>query len=306
MLASRSSLSLPAVSLPAVSLPAVSLPAVSLPAVSLPAVSLPVLSLPLLIALGCGGKQIAEADGSGLPAYDACADSASLARVVIHDFEGMLPMGLSWFTNSDGTSTQLSPVPPGTSTTPLEAPKCPGTAAGSGFHIVATQLQSWGYSFGFNGLNALPGAGGSSYFDANDWDGLSMWVRKGSGPSASSIFASVSERYTDPTGAALFTAAEADLLLDTGGYCDFNARDVNGDQVSDPLLSQCDRFGAGVGIATEWRFFKVPFSRMRQRAFGRPSAQSGPDQRILGLDFGLDGENWDFWIDDLAFYRDAE
>lgn len=226
---------------------------------------------------------------------------------MIADFEGMLPTGLSWFTGSDGTSTQVSPVPPGTSTTPLEARKCPNDPApGSGFRIVATGLQGYGYSFGFNGLNALPGAGGASYFDATNWDGLSMWVRKGTGPSASSIFASVNERYTDPSGAALFTPAEAGVLLkSTGAYCDFNALDVVGnDGVLDPLLSQCDRFGAGVGIATEWRFFKVPFTRMRQRAFGRPSLQSTPDPRILGLDFGLDGENWDFWIDDLAFYRD--
>jgi hypothetical protein len=33
---------------------------------------------------------------------------------------------------------------------------------------------------------------------------------------------------------------------------------------------------------------------------------SMPDTRILGLEFGLDGENWDFWLDELAFYRDAE
>jgi hypothetical protein len=261
----------------------------------------------LWLALGCGGKQVSDANGSDLPLYDPCAESSALTKVVIADFEGALPMGLNWSNNSDGTSMQLNPYPPATATTPLEATKCPNDAApGSGFHIVATALQGWGYSFAFNGLNVLSGGSGSSYFDATEWDGLSMWVRKGTGPSASSIFASVSDRYTDPSGAALFSAAEADLLLSTGAYCDFSAIDVNNDQANDPLLSQCDRFGAGVGIATEWRFFKVPFSRMRQRAFGRPSQQSSPDVRILGLDFGLDGENWDFWIDDLAFYRDAE
>lgn len=88
-------------------------------------------------------------------------------------------------------------------------------------------------------------------------------------------------------------------------YCNYDAADVDDDGTPDPLLSQCDRFGAGVGISTEWRFFKVPFSRMRQRAYGRPSRLDAPDTKILGLEFGLDGENWDFWIDDLAFYRDA-
>jgi hypothetical protein len=209
--------------------------------------------------------------------------------------------------------------------TPLEAPKCPTDAApGSGLHIVATGLQAFGYSFGFNALDPLqpgePRAAGQSFFDAEagGWDGLSMWVRKGVGPSASSIFASVSDRFTEPspTAVALFPTEEASALLppnkcppaSMGGscFCNFDAADVNDDGAPDPLLSQCDRFGAGVGIATEWRFFKVPFGKMRQRAYGRPSLRSAPDTKILGLEFGLDGENWDFWIDDLAFYREPD
>jgi hypothetical protein len=263
------------------------------------------LGLVSLASVGCGGEQATGTDGSLAPPYDPCEDNSKIEKVVVADFESALVV--SGFTGSDGTApdSQLSPVPPAMPASPLEAAKCAADAApGSALHIVATGLTGYGYTFGFNGLNMLPGAGGATYFDASEWDGLSMWVRKGSGPSSSSIFASVSERFTDPAGASLFPASEADVLLDTGAYCAYDAFDVTGDQVSDPLLTQCDRFGVGIGIATEWRFFKVPFARMRQRAYGRPSTQATPDPKILELDFGLDGPSWDFWIDELSFYRD--
>jgi hypothetical protein len=270
------------------------------------------LALTALALTHCGGETLPPEVDDGGQGTGPCEESSTLERLMIADFEGT-PMA-SWFTGSDGTAplNQLSPPPPSVFTTPLEAPKCPeqDVAAGSAFQILATGLQSYGYSFGFNTFT-FPEAAGAAYFDASTWDGLSMWVRKGEGPSpearsSSSFFAGVSERFTDPAGAVLFTPDEADLLLSTGTYCAYNAVDVTGDGVTDPTLSQCDRFGSGIGIATEWRFFKVPFSGMRQRAFGRPSAQSGVDTRIFGLDFGLDGENWDFWIDDIAFYRDTE
>lgn len=261
---------------------------------------------------GCGGEKVESTDGGGDVPYDACQESQSLEKSVIADFDSATLA--TFYSSNDGTPGAV--FTPGVPTEVLEAPRCDGGAAtDTAFHFVGTGFQSYGYSFGFNALGALPGSGGATYFDAGEWSGISMWVRKGSGPSASSIFASVSERYTDPSGGNLFSAAELDSLLEPGQcpvdqamggpcYCAFIAVDVNGDQTVDPLQSQCDRFGAGVGIATDWRFFKIPFARMRQRAYGRPSPAPAPDPLILAVEIGLDGENWDFWIDDLAFYRD--
>lgn len=258
----------------------------------------------------CGGDTSQPPLGGGPAPYDPCVESANLDRAMIADFESQ-PMNST--TSNDGTASRIEPtsvVP-----SPLEAARCPGDdTAGSAFHVVATGFQSWGYSFGFNNLGTLPGAGATEYFDASSWTGISMWVRKGSAESASSIFASVADRFTLPSGGALFPEDERDLLLapehcppDAGEcYCNFDAVNVDTSTPDpDPLLSQCDRFGTGIGIATEWRFFKVPFERMRQRAYGRPSALSQPDVAIIGVEFGLDGEDWDFWIDDIAFYRDA-
>jgi hypothetical protein len=251
---------------------------------------------------GCGGEKIVDTSQGEAPLYDPCEDSASLEKAVVDDFESM-PV-VSFFASSDGTSTDVTPPSGSTTTTPLEASKCASDATpGSGFHVVARGLQAYGYTFGFNTFTMLPGGGGQSYFDISNWDGLSMWVRKGKEAAASSFFASVADRYTSPMGGSLFTPAEAEELLG-GAYCGDNASDVNNDGTPDPLRSQCDRFGVGIGIATEWRFFRVPFSRMRQRAYGRPSALSVPDSKIIGLNFEIRGDNLDFWIDDVAFYRE--
>lgn len=265
--------------------------------------------------IACGGETLPPDTGGGGQLIDACTEAAGLETALVADFEA-LPV-VNWFASNDMTpGGVVEPAILGGS--PLEAPKCAtDAAAGSAFHVRAIGFTAYGYSFGFNGLNAIPGAGAATYFDTAEWTGLSMWVRKGSSDSNSSIFASVSDRFTDPSGdfLGLFSEAESaqllapaqcptDQAMGAGCYCNFNAVDVDNNGTPDPLLSQCDRFGAGIGIATEWRFFKVPFSRMRQRAYGRPSALSQPDRAILGIDIGLDGENWDFWIDDIAFYRD--
>lgn len=273
----------------------------------------------------CGGENATGPDGNEDVPYDPCQESANLEKAMIADFEG--PPLATFTSSNDGTGTILTA---GLATEPLEASKCStDTVPGTAYHFLGEGFQSYGYSFGFNALNALPDAGGDIYFDATEWDGLSMWVRKGPGssaeePSASSIFASVADRYTVPLGRSLFEGEEVEELLPPDKcpladptpttpvampapcYCSYDAEDVNGDEVPDALQSQCDRFGAGVGIALDWRFFKIPFARMRQRAFGRPSPLPAPDPFILGVEIGLDGENWDFWLDELAFYRDPE
>jgi hypothetical protein len=43
---------------------------------------------------------------------------------------------------------------------------------------------------------------------------------------------------------------------------------------------------------------------MRQRAYGRPSQLARPDVNLSGIEFGLDRDDWDFWLDDVAFYRE--
>jgi hypothetical protein len=265
-----------------------------------------------LLAAACGGKQLPEEQGGQQQAYDPCEDSRTLEVTLVADFESPFDpaTGVNPVSGNDGTPGATFNL----AAEPLPATKCAGEPAGSAYHLVATGLQAYGFSLGFSQLHLLPGADGAgTHFNATSWTGISMWVRKGSPEATSSFFAAVADRYTDPGGDVLFDETETVELLDAANcpapamsdcYCAFNALDVNGDTTPDPFSSQCDKFGAGIGMDTDWRFFKVPFSRMRQRAFGRPSELTEPERRILAFDFGISGTNIDFWLDELAFYRE--
>jgi hypothetical protein len=75
-----------------------------------------------------------------------------------------------------------------------------------------------------------------------------------------------------------------------------------------PVDSQkCDRFGAGIGLEKQWRFVKIPFSAMRQRGYGLKSpAGRLLVEQLLGFGIYMDIGNWDFWIEKVAFYTDAQ
>jgi hypothetical protein len=251
----------------------------------------------------CGGETGGD-EGSGNDLeYNQCMDAAAVDKVLIGDFE--TPMAMGWSFNGDMSPAPILSPPVGGNppTTAIgDVQRCgPG---GSALHITASNIVSYGPSITFNQWMVLDPANTGTYFDASGYTGVAFWVRRGQN-SGTTLFASVAERSTDPTGASLFDGADGAMLLPTGTYCGDNAVDVNGDGTMDPLQSQCDRFGAGIGLGTEWRFYKVPFSKMRQRAYGRPAFDPQPDSRVLRVQFDLDGAAWDLWIDDVSFYKEA-
>jgi hypothetical protein len=136
------------------------------------------------------------------------------------------------------------------------------------FHMTGENLRIWGMVFGWNFK------GGAR--DLTEWDGVSFWARKGS-DSGSSLFFSVFDPKTETSG----------------GYCDSN---------SDVLSEKCDAYGTGVGLAEEWRFFAIPFEKLRQRGFGVPTEELLTGS-LLGLNWAADRGNWDVWVDDIALYR---
>jgi hypothetical protein len=251
----------------------------------------------------CGGETGGDNGSSNDLEYDQCMDAAGVDKLLIGEFE--TPSAMGWSFNADMSPAPILNPPPGGSppTTAIDVQRCgPG---GSALHVTARNIVSYGPSITFNNWTVLDPSNTTGNFDASGYTGVAFWVRRGQ-DSGTTLFASVADRSTDPMAGALFTGAERDALLPNGSYCGDNAIDVNGDGTTDPLQSQCDRFGAGIGLGTEWRFYKVPFSRMRQRAYGRPAFDSQPDSRILRVQFDLDGEVWDFWLDDVAFYKEPE
>ena len=189
-------------------------------------------------------------------------------------------MSVNWYTNfdlTDGRGT-LSPPP---NQKPLPATELNPARCGEStkaLEVKATGLELWGL-VGYNFSSGMP-------FDASGWDGLSFWVRSGPGAVGRTLFASVAEKYTDQGGAGSFPGGTP--------YCLFDDLDVK---------KTCDRFGVGIGLDTEWRFFAIRFDEMRQRGFGVPAPSSEPDRQILGLNFGFESGDWDFFLDDVSFFK---
>jgi hypothetical protein len=232
----------------------------------------------LFAAVSCGGDQGVRPQGDfGQPDADPCTAADGFEFQSIEDFEK--GRAVTWWSNDDqGPQAKMSPAP-GTKSPAAEqvvGGRC-GTSRWA-MHVTATDLEIWGGSLGYYFF--------SGPTDTTAWDGISFWVRRGSNPSGRSMLVSVDDRYTDESH------GQQQSGLDQP-YCLEETLD---------LPKKCDRFTAAVGIEEQWQFRAIPFAKMQQRGFGKPSP--GLDRKaLLGLEFSLSTGDWDVWIDDVAFYR---
>jgi hypothetical protein len=295
------------------------------------------LALSLLLA-ACGGEDAGRpsADIVNAPPPDYCALSEDYEYQKIVDFE---PQGQSrWATCDPAVSCQsdakptafyfnfdaahTSPLPDGVTgtcvtSTPFSAsitqrdvedskipdgPRC-GTSANA-LHLTVSNV---GLCFGENGRlgwGAALDLNFSPTFDASDWDGVAFWVRRGSATNGAAFVLSVIDQQNDAIGGD-FTSDEAPGCgcRQTDPKNDPRAWTCSKDPGSDfPDSKKCDAFGAAVSLTDDWSFVTIPFDRIRQKGFG---AVSGPfDPSLLRrLQFLMTSGSWDYWIDDLSFYR---
>lgn len=161
-------------------------------------------------------------------------------------------------------------------TAALEEEHCGSTRA---MRVQSGPFSEWG------------GAIGTSFsqgtLDVSQWEGISFWARKSPEPDAGrSLFLAITEKHTtekqktDP---------------------DYACGCTEGDDC-DEAAEACDRFGMAVGLSQDWRFFAVPFEKMRQRGYGAP-ANDMDLEGLMGVAVYYETGTWDFWIDDLGFYR---
>lgn len=152
-----------------------------------------------------------------------------------------------------------------------------------------TGRQGWGATQAIT-FNPSTGDSGRALepYDASGWDGISLWVRLGAGPSNRAMLVAAK----DPFSGATPGAAAA-----PHPYCE------TADGVPD--AQKCDSFGLAVLLEPEWRFVKVPFALMQQKGFGAPSPTGKLDAAQLdALELGFSAGDWDLWIDDISFYRE--
>jgi hypothetical protein len=157
------------------------------------------------------------------------------------------------------------------------------------FHLAATNLaacydpttkkQGWGATLQL-----------TFAFDGSTWDGIALWVRRGSVSSQSAFFATIQDRYT--------VAAAGCGAAPTVEPADPNAPPP-------PDADKCDPFGLGVGLTDDWRLVKIPFASTEQKGFGVPSKNGALDpSSIQGIQLVFSPGDWDVWIDDISFYRE--
>jgi hypothetical protein len=57
-----------------------------------------------------------------------------------------------------------------------------------------------------------------------------------------------------------------------------------------------------VDLSTDWQFFTVPFTNLRQQGWAKKSLQLDLHS-VSMIRFSWDSGKIDYWIDDVSFYR---
>ncbi|MGC4064502.1 MAG: hypothetical protein QM784_07635 [Polyangiaceae bacterium] len=158
----------------------------------------------------------------------------------------------------------------------------------------AEGLYVWGAQFASDYSNS-----GAKHYDASEYDGVSFWARAANNKVGRSLYFALEDKYTKENGFALLDDDGKPILDPNTGKQAYFCFDSKVD------VEKCDRFGTGVGLETEWRFYKIPFASVAQRGFGAKSERLLTEE-LLGMSFYMDIGDWDFWIDQISFYKEKE
>ncbi|HWA76763.1 MAG TPA: hypothetical protein VG937_30730 [Polyangiaceae bacterium] len=178
----------------------------------------------------------------------------------------------SWWISTDGTDGTISP-PADAAPSPE---RVPGGHCGSNFamRVTGQGFTNWGavLSAGFRYSNQ------AESIDASAFRGVMFWARTGD-TNSSTIRVQFQDANTRPEG----------------GVC--NATPGTPDECY-------NGFGTDlVQLGTEWRLYKLDFSRMAQREFGY-RADALDTAHLYDMEWNLQSSSiFDLWVDDIWFYE---
>lgn len=171
---------------------------------------------------------------------------------------------------------------------PIDGGRCGSLYA---LHVKGGPFVDWGGNFGtsfappINATRAeVVDPQTNAVLPGRDLQGITFWARLG-GASNNSLRIEVGEMHTEGT----YTGNAG------GPICMPNTNDDNSEL-------GCDKFGATAQMRSQWQQFLIPFAEMRQAGWGRRAEQFDLS-RLLSFSLFYAQGSWDFWIDDLAFYR---
>ncbi|HEY3592486.1 MAG TPA: hypothetical protein VGL13_01375 [Polyangiaceae bacterium] len=146
--------------------------------------------------------------------------------------------------------------------------------------------------------NTSQGGGCVKGIDASEWDGIVLWARKAQG-SQSTVRLTLGDFNDDDSNQACQcnNLRPIDPTLPIGpGNPLISATDQN------DTSNGCDKFGLFATFDGTWRPYFFPFDQMQQGGWGKP--QLGIlTSNLFSLSISYGRGAWDFWIDDVSFYR---
>jgi hypothetical protein len=263
-------------------------------------------SLALLAGLsGCGGADRGRPEQGPVehsfadpgPTSTDCGADARLALTSISDFELGAAQGF-WASKDRTEETFISPDP---TQTPLPAEELGATRCGGrfAFHLQGGPFTDWGAAFGYSTHAA---------FDASQYRGLSFWARSGPG-GQTELELGVADRHTDAEAVRQAIEAGEDVTPGVDVCRPLPELGPNDPPLEDEQrtlqerrLDCGDGFKKLVQLTSEWQFFAVPFSEMRQGGW-RFVAPSFDTSAIWSFSFVQSRGYIDLWIDDVAWYE---
>jgi hypothetical protein len=128
-----------------------------------------------------------------------------------------------------------------------------------------------------------------------DYLGVTFWARLGDTGGNNQLRLEVGEKHTDQNYMGVDGAEDGVDGPDVGSICRANTSELDSEY-------GCDKFGFTALLRSNWQQFLVPFAEMRQQGWGR-RAEYFDLTAIMSFSIFYPQGTWDFWIDDLAFYR---
>lgn len=212
-----------------------------------------------------------------------CAAETDLDTLPFADFD--IDMGWWLFANPDdpdGSTTPAAGANIGT-----EEITCPATGLCStsvlAMHVSGGGFTTYGPTLSHDLVYPAEDEGYTGTpIDASEYTGVMFWARKGDMQGLSpAIGITINDASSHPAG----------------GYCDAEATPKPG---SDACF---DGWFAQKPVTSKWTLVKIPFSSLKQQGFGKEAMAFDP-ATVHGITLNLPMQNFEFWIGDVAFYKE--
>jgi hypothetical protein len=294
--------------------------------------------------VACGGEDAGRPGGARVvaPQVDEC--EAVSSRYELSDIirfedvgrasscESSLPTGCSFYFNHDPRTVTPNQAGEGPPTIPPETELClslepavtdppevgaapkskaapDGARCGTSQGVLRFTAKNVGQCYGADGRLGWGASLDLSFvepgnpnnvpltLDASGADGVGFWVKRASPTQDATAMLTVVDVASNAVGMSSVPHCGCFAQADRTFICSTNPGPGFPDEV------KCDPFGAAFTITDDWSFIALRFSKLTQKGFGYPLT-SLDTKAIVRLQFLVNHGSTDFYVDDIALFRD--